>query len=99
MDASQIGIADEGLLTIDVSDEASVQMSDTPSAGAQQRGSLWQSRLVSYRLTCFRNWPRRRDEAAPGFGDDIPCRDAAVRETQGIRAWLTYAAVLRCGED
>jgi len=52
----------EALLTIDVSDETSVQMSDTPPAGALQLVSLWQSGLASYRLTCFRNQARRCDK-------------------------------------
>jgi HK97 family phage major capsid protein len=63
LDAAQIDIGDEGLIGIDVSQEASVQMDSAPAGGAQQLVSLWQQNYIGYRVTAFRNWQRRRDEA------------------------------------
>lgn len=61
--ASDILLADDGGVTLDVSREASLQMSTTPSAGAQQLVSLWQNNLVGLRAERFINWKRRRTGA------------------------------------
>jgi hypothetical protein len=53
-------LADEGGVTIDMSTEASVQMNDAPSAGAQSLVSLWQNNLVGIRAEQFINWTAAR---------------------------------------
>jgi hypothetical protein len=63
VDAAEILYADDNLISVDSSNEASVQMLDTPSDSAAQMVSLWQSNLVGFRLTAYRNYLRRRDEA------------------------------------
>lgn len=61
--ASEILLADDGGVTLDVSREASLQMNDSPAAGATQLVSLWQNNLVGLRAERFINWKRRRIEA------------------------------------
>ena len=61
--ASEILLADDGGVTLDVSREASLQMNDAPSAGAQSLVSLWQNNLVGLRAERYVNWKRRRLEA------------------------------------
>jgi HK97 family phage major capsid protein len=63
MDASQIFLADEGGITLDVSMEASLQMDGAPSAGATTLVSLWQNNMVGLRAERYINWQRRRDAA------------------------------------
>jgi HK97 family phage major capsid protein/HK97 family phage prohead protease len=63
MDASEILLADDGQVVISVSREASLQMNDAPSAGAQSLVSLWQNNLVGLRAERFINWQKRRAEA------------------------------------
>ena len=63
VDASLIDYSDEGLLAVDSADQATLEMSTTPSAAAQQRISLFQSNLTALRITTFRNWARRSDAA------------------------------------
>lgn len=60
---SEIWLADDGGVAIDVSNQASVQMDDTPSAGAQQLVSFWQNNLVGLRAERFIHWKRRRTNA------------------------------------
>lgn len=60
---SEVYLADDGGVEIDVSREASVQMSDAPSAGATSLVSFWQNNLVGLRAEQFINWRRRRDAA------------------------------------
>jgi HK97 family phage major capsid protein len=60
-DASEIFMADDGGVVIDVSEQASLQMNSTPSAGAQSLVSLWQNNLIGVRAERFINWDRRRD--------------------------------------
>ena len=43
--------------------EASLQMNDSPSAGAQQQVSLWQMGLVGVKCTRIVNWAVRRPAA------------------------------------
>lgn len=61
--ASDILVADDDGVNIDVSREASVQMVDNPVTGATQLVSLWQNNLVGLRAERFINWKRRRPEA------------------------------------
>jgi hypothetical protein len=63
LDASEIFFADDGQVMLDASQEASLQMSSTPSAGAQSLVSLWQNNLIGIRAERFMNWQRRRDAA------------------------------------
>jgi len=61
--ASEILLADDGGVTIDVSREASLQMDNAPAAGAQSLVSLWQNNMVALRAERFINWKRRRLQA------------------------------------
>src|SRR5690606_28132554 len=63
MDPSEIFLADDGGFSIDMSQEASLQMDDAPSAGAQSLVSLWQNNLAALRAEKSINWMRRRDAA------------------------------------
>lgn len=63
MDPTSVLLADDGGVDIDMSTEASVQMSDTPSAGATSLVSLWQNNLVGLRAERFINWKLRRANA------------------------------------
>lgn len=56
----EVFLADEGGISIDMSTEASVQMNDAPSAGAQSLVSLWQNNLIGIRAEQFINWAPRR---------------------------------------
>jgi HK97 family phage major capsid protein/HK97 family phage prohead protease len=66
--ASEILLADDGGVTLDVSREASLQMDSAPDeeSGATTMVSLWQNNLVGLRAERFINWKRRRD-AAVGY--------------------------------
>ncbi|MNP14312.1 Phage capsid family protein [compost metagenome] len=61
--ASEILLADDGGVTIDVSREASLQMNSAPTSGATELVSLWQSNMVALRAERFINWKRRRLQA------------------------------------
>ena len=56
----EVLMADDGGVSIDMSMEASVQMNDAPSAGAQSLVSLWQNNLVAVRAEQYINWAARR---------------------------------------
>lgn len=72
MDASEIFLADDGGVTLDVSREASIAMVDTSGAKdtAAQLVSLWQNNMVGLRAERFITWKRRRT-AAVGYVDDV----------------------------
>lgn len=57
---SEVFLADDGGVSIDMSMEASVQMNDAPSAGAQSLVSLWQNNLVGIRAEQYINWAPKR---------------------------------------
>jgi HK97 family phage major capsid protein/HK97 family phage prohead protease len=61
--ASEILLADDGGVTIDVSREASLQMDSAPAVGATELVSLWQNNMVALRAERFINWKRRRLQA------------------------------------
>ncbi len=64
--APDILLADDGGVTIDVSSEAALQMSDGPDdpvTAATTMVSLWQNNLVGIRAERFIHWKRRRDAA------------------------------------
>jgi HK97 family phage major capsid protein len=69
MNASDILLADEGGIALDVSREASLQMADNPSDGAQSLVSLWQNNLVGLRAERFITWARRRSAAVSVLED------------------------------
>lgn len=56
----EVSLADEGNISIDMSEQASVQMDDAPSAGAQSLVSLWQMNLLGVRAEQYINWGARR---------------------------------------
>lgn len=56
----EVSLADDGGISIDMSQEASVQMNDAPSAGAQSLVSLWQNNLIGIRAEQYINWGARR---------------------------------------
>ena len=65
--ASDILLADDGGVVIDVSREASLQMNsapDNPSTATTVLTSLWQNNLVGIRAERFINWAKRRPAAA-----------------------------------
>lgn len=64
LEASEILMADDGQVTIDVSREASLQMDSAPQDGAQSLISLWQNNLVGVRAERYIHWLRRRLGAA-----------------------------------
>lgn len=61
--ASDILLADEGGINVDVSREASLQMDDDPETGAQSLVSLWQNNLIGLRAERMINWHKRRAAA------------------------------------
>lgn len=64
--ASDILLADDGQVTIDVSREASVQMDDAPTdpvTASTVLVSLWQHNLIGIRAERFVNWVKGRAEA------------------------------------
>lgn len=63
VEASEILLADDGQVTLDASREASVQMSTTPSAGAQSLVSLWQNNMVGLKAERYVYWAPRRAAA------------------------------------
>lgn len=70
---SDVLLADDGGVTIDVSREASLQMNttpDNPTTAATVMVSLWQRNLVGIRAERMINWKKRR-AAAVGFIDRI----------------------------
>jgi HK97 family phage major capsid protein len=60
---NEVLLADESQMMIDASQEASVQMNDAPSAGAQSLVSLWQNGLVGLKVDRWIYWTKRRSAA------------------------------------
>lgn len=63
VEASEIFLADDGEVVIDVSREASLQFLTNPSAGATSLVSLWQNNLVGIRAERFIYWAARNPAA------------------------------------
>lgn len=64
--ASEILVADDGQVTIDVSNEASLQMDtspDSPTTASTVLVSLWQRNMTAFRAERFINWTLRRSTA------------------------------------
>jgi HK97 family phage major capsid protein/HK97 family phage prohead protease len=57
---AEVLLADDGQMMIDASMEASLQMKDDPSAGAQSLVSLWQNGLVGVKVDRWIYWTKRR---------------------------------------
>lgn len=63
VEASEIFVADDGEVMLDVSREASLQMSTTPSNAAASMFSLWQNNMVGIRAERYIYWQSRRTAA------------------------------------
>lgn len=71
---NEIFLSDDGQVTVDVSREASLEMTNTPTQdGAAGTGaslvSLWQNNLIALRAERFINWKRRRTTAVAWMDD------------------------------
>ena len=66
---SEILLADDGGVNVDLSEEASLEMSSTPTGGAQQLVSLWQQNLVGIRAEQYINWEPRRPHVVVVWDD------------------------------
>jgi HK97 family phage major capsid protein/HK97 family phage prohead protease len=60
---AEVLLADDGQMMIDASMEASLQMNDAPSTGAQSLVSLWQNGLVGVKVDRWIYWTKRRSGA------------------------------------
>ncbi len=71
IDASEVFLADDGGVTLDVSREASLQMIDTSATKDTPASmvSLWQNNLVGLRAERFITWKRRRNAAVQVLED------------------------------
>jgi hypothetical protein len=71
VDESEIYLADDGSVTLDASDVASIEMSDTPAgssiatvaASATNLVSMWQTNSIAFRAERFIWWGPRRSGA------------------------------------
>jgi hypothetical protein len=75
VNASDIFLADDGAVTVDVSTEASLQMSNSPTgnsatATAVSLVSMFQTNSIALRAERFINWKRRRTSSV-AFIDDV----------------------------
>jgi hypothetical protein len=74
VDASAIGLADDGEVTVDVSTEASLQMLDNPTNDVTTPTpttmvSLWQTNSIGLRAERFINWVKLRSTAVQWYDD------------------------------
>jgi hypothetical protein len=58
--ASEIFLADDGGVTVDLSTEASIEMSDDPANDSGTVVSMYQTNQVALRAERFINWSRGR---------------------------------------
>jgi HK97 family phage major capsid protein/HK97 family phage prohead protease len=63
VDQREVLLADDGQMMIDMSTEASLQLNDAPSAGAQSLVSLWQNGLMGVKIDRWIYWTKRRSAA------------------------------------
>jgi HK97 family phage major capsid protein/HK97 family phage prohead protease len=66
VDASQILLADDGGVTVDMSNEASLQMDSTPDSpptASTNFVSLWQTNMTAFRIERYINWALRHTGA------------------------------------
>jgi len=69
VEQSEILVADDGGGRIELTTNATLQMSDAPVAGSTQQVSLWQNNLVGLKSVRFVNWRRRRTGAVAVLRD------------------------------
>lgn len=80
VNASDIYLGDDGGFTVDMSDQASLQMDsapDNPSTASTIMVSLWQRNMVGFRAERTINWSRRRSSAVAyltsvSWGGSVP---------------------------
>ena len=75
VNANDVFLADDGNVTVDVSTEASLQMSNTPTinsgtATSAQLVSMWQTNSIAIRAEREIHWKKRRS-AAVSYMDDV----------------------------
>lgn len=63
IDQSEVLLADDGNMAVDMSSEASLQLNDAPSNSASSLISLWQSGLLGVKIDSWCNWLKRRSAA------------------------------------
>jgi len=63
IETSEIFLADDGQVSIDVSREATLQMDSAPSTGATTGVSLWQNNMIGIRAERWIYWTPRRPAA------------------------------------
>lgn len=63
IDQSNVLLADDGQLMIDVSTDASVEMDNAPAGGATSLRSLWQNGLLGVKVDRWIYWTKRRSAA------------------------------------
>ncbi len=64
LDPSEILVADDGGSSIELSEQAALQMVDSTVAGAQSMVSMFQTESVALKITRYANWQRCRDGVA-----------------------------------
>lgn len=75
VNADDILVADDGVINIDVSEQATVEMSSTPLGGEESpvdgtvMKSLWQNNLVGLRVETFMTWKRARTSSVAWLDD------------------------------
>jgi len=60
---NEVLLSDDGQMMVEASAEASLQMSDSPSTGAQSLVSLWQNGLLGLKVDRWIYWSKRRSQA------------------------------------
>lgn len=60
---NEVLLSDDGQMMVEASAEASLQMNDEPSAGAQSLVSLWQNGLLGLKVDRWIYWSKRRSQA------------------------------------
>jgi HK97 family phage major capsid protein len=64
LDPSQILVADDGGGALQVSEQSTLEMTDSPSGGTTSLVSMWQAESACLKLTRWANWQRCRDGMA-----------------------------------
>lgn len=75
MDASEVYLADDGQVTVDASDQVSLEMSDAPTQNSlagtgASMVSMWQSGTIAMKAERYINWAKRRS-AAVAYADNV----------------------------
>lgn len=63
LNPSEIFVSDDGAMTIDMSSEASIEMSDAPSGGATSLVSMYQNNLIALRAERYINYLPRHSHS------------------------------------